>query len=357
MAALHRKRVAFALLAAVLSVFVSAVGLLAADLYLHRRYERSAGLNVWGYRGPTVGRKQAGEQRIVYLGGSTAFGYGVRWEEAIPAQLEKKLNEKQGGGSRRVRVVNLAYNNQGAYSFKFTLDDYLSLNYDVVCLYEGYNDLAGDDQPNLSVFRHDSPVFAWTGYLPIFPLVFSEKAAALRRGGEPGAIDPTGDRVKTVFGPGPSLADRAMAGALETTVSASRLLEAQFGRRPDGGERPSQRRPASDGCEHPWSHYCRSVFEAVDRALERGQSVVVITQPYLTGRAGERHRAQQQAMSSALARRYPNNPRVGYVNLGDAIDLDTSALAFDGMHLTAPGNRFIADRLVDPLLAILPRQR
>ena len=146
MAALHRKRVVFALLAAVLSVFVSAVGLLAADLYLHRRYERSAGLNVWGYRGPTVGRKQTGEQRIVYLGGSTAFGYGVRWEEAIPAQLEKKLNEKQGGGSRRVSVVNLAYNNQGAYSFKFTLDDYLSLNYDVVCLYEGYNDLAGDDQ-------------------------------------------------------------------------------------------------------------------------------------------------------------------------------------------------------------------
>jgi hypothetical protein len=355
MAALHRKRVVFALLAAVLSVFVSAVGLLAADLYLHRRYERSAGLNVWGYRGPTVGRKQTGEQRIVYLGGSTAFGYGVRWEEAIPAQLEKKLNERLGGGPTRVSVVNLAYNNQGAYSFKFTLDDYLSLNYDVVCLYEGYNDLAGDDQPNLSVFRHDSPVFAWTGYLPIFPLAFSEKAAALRSGRGTGAIDPTGDRVKTVFGP--SLADRAMAGALETTVSASRLLEAQFGYRPDSGERPPPHNPSPDGCEHPWSHYCRSVFEAVDRTLERGRSVVVITQPYLTGGAGQRHRAQQQAMSSALARRYPNNPRVEYVDLGAAIDLDNSPLAFDGMHLTAPGNRFVADRLVDPLLAILSRQR
>jgi len=354
MAVLQRKRVVFALLAAVLSVFVSGVGLLAADLYLHKRYERSAGLNVWGYRGPTVGRKQAGEQRVVYLGGSTAFGYGVTWDDAIPAQLEKTLNEKAGAGSRRVSVVNLAYNNQGAYSFKFTLDDYFYLNYDVVCLYEGYNDLAGDDQPNLSVFRHDSPVFALTGYLPIFPLVFSEKAASLRHGGEAGALDRNGDRVKTVFGP--SLADRAMAGALETTVSASRLLEAQFGRRPDGGARPANDAP-SDGCEHPWSHYCRSVFEAVDRTLARGRRVVVITQPYLTGRVGERHRAQQQAMSSALARRYPDNPRVEYVNLGTVVDLDNSPLAFDGMHLTAPGNRVIAERLVEPLTSILSRQR
>jgi len=355
----QRKRLVFAVLAAVLAVFVSAVGLLAADLYLHQRYERSAGLNVWGYRGPAVGRKQAGERRIVYLGGSTAFGYGVTWDEAIPAQLEKKLNEKQGASSKRVTVVNLAYNNQGAYSFKFTLDDYSYLNYDVVCLYEGYNDLAGDDQgPNLSVFRHDSPVFALTGYLPIFPLVFSEKAAALRHGGEAGAMGQIreGERVKTVFGP--TLADRAMAGALETTVSASRLLEAQFGRRSEGrgGARPPND-VASDGCEHPWSHYCRSVFEAVDLTLGRGRSVVVITQPYLTGRAGERHRAQQQAMSSALARRYRNNPRVEYINLGTAIDLDHSPLAFDGMHLTGPGNRFIADRLVDPLLSILSRLR
>jgi lysophospholipase L1-like esterase len=349
MAVLRRKRVVFALSAAVLSVFVSAVGLLAADLYLHRRYERSAGLNVWGYRGPTVGRKLAGEQRIVYLGGSTAFGYGVQWNEAIPAQLEKRLNEKQAARSRHISVVNLAYNNQGAYSFKFTLDDYAYLNYDVVCLYEGYNDLAGDDQPNLSVFRHDSPVFAWTGYLPIFPLIFSEKAAALRRGGEAGTVDR-----KTVFGP--SLADRAMAGALETTVSASRLLEEQFGHRSDGGAQPAID-GAPDGCEHPWSHYCRSVFEAVDRTIGRGASAVVITQPYLTGSVGERHRAQQQAMSSALLRRYPNNPRVQYVNLGAAVNLDDSSLAFDGMHLTAPGNGFIADRLVDPLLSILSRQR
>jgi hypothetical protein len=356
MAVLRRTRVVFALLAIGFSVLVSGAGLLAVDLYLHQRYERSAGLNVWGYRGPTAGRKQEGEERIVYLGGSTAFGYGVRWNEAIPALLEKQLNEKRGRGSRHVSVVNLAYNNEGAYSFKFTLDDYRYLNYDIVCLYEGYNDLAGDDQgPNLSVFRHDSPVFRSTGYLPIFPLIFSEKAAALRHGGEIDAMSriKQGDGMKTVFRPG--LADRAIAGALETTVSASRLLEAQFGR-PSDGHPPRASDTASSGCEHPWSHYCRSVFEAVDRTVGSGRRVLVITQPYLTGRAGERHRAQQQAMSSALQRRYGDNPRVGYVNLGTAVDLDNSSLAIDGMHLTPSGNRVVADRLVDPLLSILPAQ-
>ena len=42
--------------------------------------------------------------------------------------------------------MNLAYNNEGAYSFRFTLGDYLYLDYDLAILYEGYNDLMGDDR-------------------------------------------------------------------------------------------------------------------------------------------------------------------------------------------------------------------
>ena len=82
--------------------------------------------------------------------------------------------------NNRFTVVNLGYNNEGAYSFTFTLNDYLSLRYDLAVLYEGYNDLMADPRaPNFSVFRHDSPVFRLTGYLPIFPIVFKEKAAAM----------------------------------------------------------------------------------------------------------------------------------------------------------------------------------
>ena len=102
---------------------------LAADLYLHHRAERSAGLNRWGYRGPVAGTKQPGELRVVVLGGSTAFGYGVRWDEAIPAILERKLNQQQGKAP--ARVVNLGFNNEGAYSFLPTLKDFEYLDYDV----------------------------------------------------------------------------------------------------------------------------------------------------------------------------------------------------------------------------------
>ena len=143
---------------------------------LHSRFQKTGGVNVWGYRGPIVGRKRAGEHRIVMLGGSSAFGYGVSTEEAIPAQLQSMLDRS---GSAPFSVVNLGYNNEGAYSLRFTLADYLYLDYDLAILYEGYNDLIGSSEPNFSVFRHESPIFRRTGYLPILPVVFREKAAAL----------------------------------------------------------------------------------------------------------------------------------------------------------------------------------
>lgn len=164
-----RRRLAFIGTAIVVATVIPVAALLAIDVYLHRKYERTGGFNVWGYRGPTVGRKQPGEYRVVFLGGSTAFGYGVDWNQSIPFVLEGLLNGRRTG-NERFSVVNLAYNNESAYSFKFTLADYRSFGYDLVCLYEGYNDLMGDPVgPNTSVFRRDSPIFRLTGYLPIFP--------------------------------------------------------------------------------------------------------------------------------------------------------------------------------------------
>ena len=110
------------------------------DVYLHGRYEQSGGFNVWGYRGRPAGKKQAGEFRIVVLGGSAAYGYGVSADEAMPAVLERLLRSRVQ--SPVFTVINLAYNNEGAYSFKTTLTDYRWLDYDLAFLYEGYNDPA-----------------------------------------------------------------------------------------------------------------------------------------------------------------------------------------------------------------------
>ena len=101
-----------------------------------------------------------------------------------------------------VSIANLAFNNEGAHSFRYTLQDYEYLNYDVVLFYTGYNDLR---RTNLSIFRHASPLFPSTGVLLLLPGTFREWAMALRQGRH-------GD--KTVFTP--NAAKRAAAAALET---------------------------------------------------------------------------------------------------------------------------------------------
>jgi hypothetical protein len=342
----RRTRLLFAAVAVLLAAMVPAAVLLAIDVYLHGKYAKTAGFNVWGYRGPTAGRKRAREYRVAFLGGSTAFGYGVKWDEAIPALLERELREQP---SRPFSVVNLAYNNEGAYSMTFTLKDYAYLDYDLACLYEGYNDL---NMPNLSVFRHDSPVFRLTGYLPIFPLVFKEKAAAMLHGGDTSAV--YRDAGKTVFSA--SIAERAAAGVLDATAAVGESLERQLGRI---SREPARQASggAQAGCRDPWQHYCNAMLNAVDYALENGKQVMVITQPYEIG-AGlrERHADQQQELASLLARALGRERRLKYVNLGDVVDLGDPRLSFDHMHLTAAGNRLIAAALAEPVRAMASAQ-
>jgi hypothetical protein len=335
----RRKRLVFATVAVGVAIAIPAATLLAIDIYLHSKYAKTAGFNVWGYRGPIVGRKAQREYRVVFLGGSSAFGYGVKWNEAIPALLEESLN---AGGARKFSVVNLAYNNEGAYSMKFTLQDYAYLDYDLACLYEGYNDV---NMPNLSVFRHDSPVFRLTGYLPIFPIIFKEKAAAMLHGGDTSAVYRNSG--KTVFSA--SIADRAAAGVLDATAAVGESLERQL----DRVSREPARTVAdggATGCTALWQPYCRSVQTAIDYALKAGKQVMVITQPYEAGtELRARHQSQQQDLASMLDRKFGADRRVEYVNLGNTVNLLDPRLSFDSMHLTPAGNRLIADALVAPV--------
>ena len=98
-------------------------------------------------------------------------------------------------------------------------------DYDLAILYEGYNDMS-TDRANVQVFRHDSPVFRLTGYMPIFPIIFKEKAAAMTSGGDSGAL--YRKERQTVFHA--SLATKAGAGVLDATADVAHALEAQLGR-------------------------------------------------------------------------------------------------------------------------------
>jgi hypothetical protein len=335
----RRKRVVFAAIAVLIGLAVPVGVLVAVDVWLHHRLERWSGVSVWGYRGPAVGRKQPGERRIVLLGGSTAFGWGVPGHETISAQLETALRPLARNRAP-VRVVNLGMPIQGAYSFRFTLEDFAGLRYDAAILYEGYNDLR--PEPNYWVGRRESPIFRLTGYYPILPLAVWELTAVGR-----GTTDREG---RPIFRP--SHAGRT-AEAVEAAGRIGKALEAQLDRfaENDAIRRGGPALKVTDvGCAPRWAHYCGAVYDGIQYALGRGAKVLVVTQPYVA----DVHREEQQALREMLARRFAGDPRVGYADLGTAIDLATSPLAYDGMHLTKEGNGVIAERLVPPVVQLMP---
>lgn len=341
------KFVVFAILAMLSSLAVALGGLLAADLYAHHRAERSAGLNIWGYRGPLVGRKQPGEIRAVMLGGSTVFGYGSPWYEAIPALLEHELERAAPG---RWRVINLGFNNEGAYAFLPTLQDFDWLRPDLVLLYEGYNDVMAGGEPNLSVYRHQSPVFRLTGYFPILPAVLDEKRLSLQFGGNLDVAYAATRRREgdppVVFRP--SFAARTGAAALDTALRVGESLTRRLDR--IAKEPPGPSGPAGEaGCRGRWVHYCDSVYRAVRHALGKGQRVLVIGQPRMAGDGRAFHESQQQMLAEMMARRFGREPRVRYVDLARAVDLTDPDLSYDGMHLGVDGNRIVARALVAPV--------
>jgi hypothetical protein len=341
--------VVFGGIAIVVATVITIAALFAADLFLHKRVEKAAGLNAWGYRGPAVGRKKPGEIRVVVLGGSTAFGYGVTWDHAYPAILQQRLNET---GTGQYTVVNLGYNSEGVYSFHFTLQDFAYLDYDVVLLYEGYNDIIGDQQPNLAVYRHDSPIFRLTGYFPILPLVFREKAMAMRTGGN---LNSAYAGEKVVFQP--DLSVRISAAALDAASTIGSSVERQLDRLAAEPRRTAERSSAG-GCAFPWNHYCQSIGVATDYALAHHKKVIVVAQPRMTpGVTLPLQTQQQAALSEFIERKYPNSTDVKYLDLRDAVNLGDADLAPDAMHLSYRGNSILAGKLVDPVLNIVGRTR
>jgi hypothetical protein len=102
-------------------------------------------------------------------------------------------------------------------------------------------------------------------------------------------------------------------------------------------------------CPVEWQFYCEHIHAAVDTALRKGKQVLIVTEPYLS----DKHVAQQNALESALRARFSGQPRVRYLNLGRAVDLRDKSLCWDGMHLTAEGNRRVATALSQPVMDLL----
>jgi hypothetical protein len=310
------------------------LALIGADIYVHWRTQNVAGVNVWGYRGAPVPSKRDGETRVAMLGGSTVYGWGLPAHESIASFLEQRLNASPSG--HHFSVVNLGAPGQGAYGFVTDLADFEDLDYDIVCLYEGYNDLSSitpRGRDNYLLWRRESPVFRWTGYYPILPIVLREKADLMT-----GAGKAAGGQVR--FRPG--FGSRVASGAMRAVAAVTGDLAGQV-----GGLTPVPANAPKDGeCIETWTRYCGSVRDAVAWALAHDKRVIVVTQPYVS----DAHKEQQANVAAMLKARFGAEPRVAYVNLGDAVDMQDRNVAYDGLHLIASGNDTIASRLVAPVL-------
>ena len=348
----RRKKIVFSLVTIALS-FVAMTGLLlVADLIVHHRAERSAGLNRRGYRGPVIPRKQSGELRVVMVGGSTVFGYGVAWNESIPAYLESRLRERL---NRPVRVVNLGFNNEGAHAFLPNLEDFDYLDYDVAVLYEGYNDLPGDAGPNRAVYRRHSAIYRAFGYYPILPLYLEEKARSMQFGNVTAAYEAVdkkqGDDSQVVFRPG--LATRTSAAALQAISSVTRALDGQLARTAAAPSPAVKESESKLGCTDPYVTYCESVAAAVRYGLSRGFGVVVGSQPRAIGAVShDRHNRQQSMLASMMQREFGGEPRVAWADCSKVIDLNNVEFTFDGMHLKPEANAMVAAALVEPVVRV-----
>jgi len=154
-------------------------------------YENSARERTWipvrlsslGTRGPEPPAKKGGEFRILLLGDSYTFGWGVPYEDTIGARLEDLLQQQYPG--RAIRVLNGGVGGTSPWQAAIYLRErYWALNPDVVVLQTfASNDipdtLARDDL-YLDNFCVECVVACSTfDTLPGFPIASTPGSAAL----------------------------------------------------------------------------------------------------------------------------------------------------------------------------------
>jgi len=309
----------------ILLIAIIIVLFVAVDLYYHEKYLTIAGYNHKGYKGKAVGRKQKDEIRIAVIGGSVAYGYGISYKDALPAQMENYLEQYT---DRKVTVINLAYNVEGAYAFYYNLEDFYYLDYDYVLFYSGYLDLSPGRRV---VERRSNPIFRLFGYMPIVPLITREKVILLRTDGK---LDDAYRGKKVVFTP--KVRDKVAIAVLENVLNTYEKAEAKI------GELKKVKKLDFDVerlKEDEWAWYKHFMKKAVDFALEKDKKVIVVSPPFIN----EHHKSQQEALQAILPE------EVLYVNMGKSMSMNDTELFYDGIHMSQKGSRIMGRLLGDKI--------
>jgi len=169
--------------------------------------------------------------------------------------------------------------------------------------------------------------------------VLREKAMSLRAGGDlDGAY-----RGRVTFNPG--LGVRTTAAAMQRAADVADAVGRTLGRL-----RADVAADAANGVDTvDWLPYTTAVIDGVRAARAHGAAVLVVAQPY----ASDAHVAQQRALAAAVNQSFHGDSHVGYVNLGSMLNIRDRQVAYDGLHLTAAANAFVAETLSEPVLRLL----
>ena len=245
---------------AVQAVILAAMLVLAADLYAHKRVELVGGVNIWGYRGAVARQRVEGETRILYVGGTRAYGYGTTADGTIAAALEWNLTTHT---QQKVSVINAARLGATAADYAAMLDRFSFVQPAIIVLYDdlGY----ASTRPRLSRVTASA-----RGYEPILPQVMQEKGWMMRQSG--------------------SALKRAVGGALQAAGDSLIRVESYT--------------------PQPTQGYVESMLAAVDAAAARARVLVVVDPP-----AGNAQLQNLIALRQGIAAR--GSDRVTLLELSD----------------------------------------
>ena len=268
------------------------------------------GFNIRGYRGPVAHQRQPNDIRIVFAGGTRAFGWGEPVTATTVASVRfeiARVIDQPGAALRPLEVINLGQLGALPESYPATFDRYASLHPD----YIGILDDLGERGPNPPFAA--SGIFMATGYRPILPLVLHEKGAIVgsRMIGVP--LECVGSALATL--------DRWLARGAGTAAAASATS-------PDA--------------------YADAMIAAIDAAHRHARGVVVALAPIDT----EPQRRNFDVLSARLAAR-GKAPWLRIVDLSEHADLYDPQLRLDGFSFGASASSLAAQAIAPAFLDLL----
>ncbi len=296
-----------AIVFALQAILFAIVGLVALDLYAHKKLDTLAGRNIWGYRGAVARLKQPREIRIEIVGGTRAFGLGMPASWTIGTVLRQQVmlvTDRKGGEIRQVVPLTLAHPGALPDSYAATIEHYAYLDPDYVCIVDDLG-VGGGPLP-----EEMSGVFAHIGYWPLLPLALQEKGG-LRQ--------------------------------WRPLMAAGNLLERV--------DRLLARPPAVHSADDP-GRYTSQMLQAVDVALAHARGVVVV----LTPEESPRQSANLSAVLPALAAKSAKTANLRIVNLaGEPLLLDPSQRLAGGWNYGGDAIAAAAKAITPAILELIAR--